>query len=234
MSAAPQPRTSPETDAAPDGPGDAPRAAPQAPATPSARRSRAAGRSLAVALLLGAAGAALALVASGRVWAKATAVVAQGTLPQTADGADVTGVPGALAVVGLAALVAVFAVRRVGRVVVAALLALSGAGVVATAARGAFDVSALRAKAATATGITGAAVHHVTHTPWPWVAALGGLLLLGAGLLALGYGRRWPAMSGRYERAGAAPRPARPAASSGPERPEDLWKSLDRGEDPTR
>jgi uncharacterized membrane protein (TIGR02234 family) len=53
-----------------------------------------------------------------------------------------------------------------------------------------------------------------------------------AGLLALRYGRLWPGMSGRYER-GGAPRPQRRPAPVDPDRPEDLWKALDRGEDPT-
>lgn len=38
-------------------------------------------------------------------------------------------------------------------------------------------------------------------------------------------------MSGRYERDGTPrPRKARPVD---PDRPEDIWKALDRGEDPT-
>lgn len=47
-------------------------------------------------------------------------------------------------------------------------------------------------------------------------------------------------MSGRYERDGTprAPRTPRPAKATAPavdpDRPEDIWKALDRGEDPTR
>ncbi|GGX04027.1 membrane protein [Streptomyces noursei] len=217
VSAVPQPRTDTE------------------PAPTPARPARSAKRSLALALLLGAAGAGLALLASGRIWARGTAVLAQGELPRTVTGADVTGVPGALAVVGLAALVAVFAVRRIGRIMVAALLALSGLGVIAAAALGNADTSALREKAADAVGLAGADVHHVTHTVWPWAAAAGGLLLLLAGVLALVFGRSWPAMSGRYERtAGGARGPRRAPAAPDLERPEEIWKSLDRGEDPTR
>ncbi len=217
VSAAPQPLTDTE------------------PSQSPARPARSAKRSLAPALLLGAAGASLALLAAGRTWARGTAVLAQGELPRTVTGADVTGVPGALAVVGLAALVAVFAVRRVGRIVVAALLALSGLGVTAAAALGYGDTSALREKAADAVGLAGADVHHVTHTVWPWVAAAGGVLLLLAGVLALVYGRSWPAMSGRYERTpGGARGPRRAPAAPDLERPEEIWKSLDRGEDPTR
>jgi uncharacterized membrane protein (TIGR02234 family) len=140
-------------------------------------------------------------------------------------------VPAALAVVGLAALVAVFAVRRSGRVLVSALLALSGAGTIAAALLGAQDSAALDDKAAEASGDTAATVDALGHTGWPYVAAVGGALILLAGLLALRHGRRWPAMSGRYERDGT-PRPRR-ARPVDPDRPEDMWKALDRGEDPT-
>ncbi|MBL1097085.1 TIGR02234 family membrane protein [Streptomyces coffeae] len=209
---------------------------PRAENEPSASAARGRRISLAVALLAGALGAALVLLATSRTWAEGTASVAQGTLPQRANGDDITGLPGALAVVGLAALVAVFAVRRVGRVVVSGLLTLTGAGIVVASALGASDKAALREKASKATGLTDSAIHDVAYTPWPWVALAGGVLLMLAGLLALGYGRHWPAMSGRYERSGAEGRArvrrgARPAAD--PDRPEELWKALDRGEDPT-
>ncbi|MFD9816391.1 TIGR02234 family membrane protein [Streptomyces sp. NPDC059080] len=208
---------------------------PAATAPAPSARPRSARRSLAAALLLGAAGSALALLASGRVWSRGTAALAQGDLPRTVTGSDVTGVPTALAVVGLAALVAVFAVRRAGRYAVAALLALSGAGAAVAAAAGYGDTSALREQAATAVGLSGTDVHHVTHSAWPWVSVAGGVLLLAAGLLALRFGRHWPAMSGRYERTpGGARAPRRAAAAVDPDRPEELWKSLDRGEDPTR
>ncbi|MFF0104356.1 TIGR02234 family membrane protein [Streptomyces hirsutus] len=202
------------------------------PRSEAAGSARAGRLSLAVALLCGALGAAVALLATRQQWSRGTATVAGGSFPLTANGSDVTGVPAALAVVGLAALVAVFAVRRAGRFAVAALLALAGAGTVAAALLGASDSSALDDKAAEVSGDTSAAVEALSHTAWPYVAAVGGLLLLLAGVLALRYGRLWPAMSGRYERAGA-PRPRRTAAAGDPDRPEDLWKALDRGEDPT-
>ncbi len=202
---------------------------PRSQASGSARAGR---RSLAAALLCGALGAAVALLATRQQWAEGTATVAGGAFPLTATGSDVTGVPAALAIVGLASLVAVFAVRRGGRVIVAALLALSGAGTVAAAVLGASDSSALDEKAAEASGDTSASVAALSHTAWPYVAAVGGVLLLLAGLLALRYGRLWPAMSGRYERDGT-PRPRRKAPAVDPDRPEDLWKALDRGEDPT-
>ncbi|MGX1407985.1 putative membrane protein (TIGR02234 family) [Streptomyces ambofaciens] len=114
----------------------------------------------------------------------------------------------------------------------AALLALSGAGTVAAALVGASDSSALDDQAAKAAGDTSATVDALSHTAWPYVAAVGGALLLLAGLLALRYGRQWPAMSGRYERDGTPRRSRRPQTVD-PDRPEDLWKAIDRGEDPT-
>lgn len=189
-------------------------------------------RSLAAALFLGAVGAAVVLLASGRPWAEGTVAVGGGTVSLDAEGGDITGVPTALAIVGLAALVAVFAVRRAGRFLVSLLLTLSGAGAVAAAFLGASDSAALDEKAAGTTGDAAARVEALTHTAWPYVTAAGALLILLAGLLALRYGSGWPAMSGRYERDGSPrARGARPVAD--PDRPEDLWKALDRGEDPT-
>lgn len=202
----------------------------RAAAAPDAAGSR---RSLAAGLLLGAAGATVVLLASGQTWAEGEAAVGGGTLPLSVDGQDVTGLPAALAVVGLAALVAVFAVRGGGRMIVAGLLALSGLGAGLSAYLGASDSVALDEKAAQTTGDAGSTIDALSHTAWPYVTALGGLLILLAGLLALRYGRRWPTMSGRYERDGT-PRPRRKApAAPDPDRPEDLWKALDRGEDPT-
>ncbi len=184
-----------------------------------------------MALLCGALGAAVTLLATRQRWSEGTATVAGGAFPLTVKGSDVTGVPAALAIVGLAALVAVFAVRGAGRVAVAALLTLSGAGIAAAALAGASDASALDEKAAQATGDTAATVAALGHTGWPYVAVAGGVLILLAGLLALRYGKGWPAMSGRYER--GADRPRRKARPVDPERPEEIWKALDRGEDPT-
>ncbi|MFF8968020.1 TIGR02234 family membrane protein [Streptomyces sp. NPDC014995] len=202
------------------------------PRSEAADPARSGRRSLALALLCGALGAAVALLSTRQRWSEGTATVAGGAFPLTAKGSDVTGVPAALAIVGLAALVAVFAVRRAGRLAVSALLALSGAGIIAAALFGASDSSALDEKAAQASGDTSATVASLTHTAWPYAAAVGGALILLAGLLALRYGRLWPGMSGRYER-GGTPQPRRRPRPVDPDRPEDMWKALDRGEDPT-
>ncbi|WP_030772174.1 TIGR02234 family membrane protein [Streptomyces sp. NRRL F-2664] len=195
---------------------------------PDSRSSR---RSVAAALLLGALGATVVLLASGRVWARGTAAIGSDSLQLSADGRAVTGLPAALAIVGLAALVAVFAVRGRSRLLVSALLALSGLGAALSALFGSDGRSALDAQAARTTADSAAHVAGLTQTTWPYVTAAGAVLILAAGLLALRFGRGWPSMGGRYERDGG-PRP-RAAAAVDPDRPEDLWKALDRGEDPT-
>ncbi|MEV7054668.1 TIGR02234 family membrane protein [Streptomyces microflavus] len=235
----PQPRArTAASGAAPDAlSGSAPDATPGSVSdVPSGSASDSTGsrRSLAAGLLLGAVGATVVLLASGQVWAEGRAATGGGALPLTADGQDVTGAPAALAIVGLAALVAVFAVRGAGRRVVAALLALSGLGAALSAWAGASDSTALDEEAARTTGDAAATIDALTHTAWPYVTAAGGLLILLAGVLALRFGSRWPTMSGRYERDGT-PRPRKaPRAAPDPDRPEELWKALDRGEDPTR
>lgn len=195
---------------------------------PLERRSRAPRRALGLALLSGAAGATVVLIAAGQTWGEGTATAVGSEIPVTADGGTVSGLPSALALVGLASLVAVFAVRGMGRLLVSSALALSGTGAIGAALLGSGDTAALRESAAEVTGLADAAVTSVSHSGWPWVSSLGGLLLLCAGLLALSYGPHWPAMSGRYER---GERRARRAVN--PDRPEDLWQALDRGEDPT-
>ncbi|WP_156723963.1 TIGR02234 family membrane protein [Streptomyces apocyni] len=202
------------------------------PTTQPPARERGGRRSLAAALLLGAVGATVVLLSTRQTWSEGAAATAGGALDVIAKGSDVTGAPAALAIVGLAALVAVFAVRRAGRYLVSGLLALSGAGIMAAALNGAGDSAALDEQAATTTGDAGATAAGIAHTAWPYVAAGGGLLILCAGVLALWFGARWPAMSGRYERGGAAAAKRR-AKAPDPDRPEDLWKALDRGEDPT-
>lgn len=245
VTAVPQPRPAEEsattatapvpTGTAPDPTAPAPEPAADPVVTGPPARTRAAGRrSLALALLLGVAGAALTLLAAGKTWAHGTAKYAEGSVALTVSGSEITGVPGALALVGLAALVAVFAVRGIGRAVVSGLLVLCGAGIV-TAALTDGPGSALATAATAATTLASTTVVGESSTTWPWAAAAGGALLLAAGMLAVLRGRHWPGMSNRYDRDGATGLPSRKAQrpAPDPERPEELWKALDRGEDPT-
>ncbi|WP_245984067.1 TIGR02234 family membrane protein [Streptomyces tateyamensis] len=197
--------------------------APRAESAPAARSG--ARRGLALMLLLTVVGAVLVLVAVGRTWARGTAA---GGLAVAASGSQISGLPGALALVGLASAVAVFAVRGAGRQLVGVLVVAAGLGAAAGAALGAGDSSTVDALAASRLALTGTVAEQVSHTLWPYVAVLGGLLLAAAGALTLLRGRDWPAMGARYE----APT-AKAAAKSGANTPADLWKALDRGEDPT-
>ncbi|MFF7988701.1 TIGR02234 family membrane protein [Kitasatospora xanthocidica] len=189
----------------------------QTPAPASSGR-----RTLGVMLLLTVLSAVLVLTAAGRTWAEGRA----GTLGVSVTGGRISEVPGGLALVGLAAAVAVFAVRGAGRLAVGALTLLAGIGVAVASAAGAGDTAALDAEASRKLALTGSAATGVAHSGWPWVALVGGVLLALAGLLTLRYGRRWPAMGSRYE----APTRKAPARA---DTPGDLWKALDRGEDPT-
>ncbi|MFG2842943.1 TIGR02234 family membrane protein [Kitasatospora sp. NPDC048296] len=191
--------------------------APAAPATSTAGR-----RTLGVMLLLTVLGAVLVLTAAGRDWAEGRA----GTLDVSVTGGKISELPGGLALVGLAAAVAVFAVRGVGRLAVGALTLLAGLGAAAASVAGASDTAALDSAASGKLALAGSTATEVSHSAWPWVALAGGLLLALAGLVTLRYGRGWPAMGSRYE----APTRKAPVKA---DTPGDLWKALDRGEDPT-
>lgn len=198
---------------------------PRSEASGPARSGR---RSLALALLFGALGAVVALLASRQGWSEGTATVAGGDFPLSAKGGDVTGVPASLAIVGLAALVAVFAVRRAGRFLVAGLLALSGAGTVVSALLGASDTSALDEKAAQASGDSGATVDAMTHTAWPYVAAAGACCCSSPGSSRCGTGgsgRPCPGATSATARPALA-RPGPRPTPSGPRRSGRRWTGV--------
>ena len=176
---------------------------------------------LAVALCL--LGSALVLVALSRAWVSfSTAAVAP--LPgRTFTQVGTALAPGArpLALVGLAGVAALPATRRLGRVLVGALIAAAGAGVLAVVARAIGDPAAALSRAP----LTDAHVSGpLSFGSWPYVALLGGVLLLSAGALVILRGRAWVAMSARYDA------PDDKATSREP----SLWESLDQGEDPTK
>ncbi|MFD8598217.1 TIGR02234 family membrane protein [Kitasatospora sp. NPDC059646] len=180
-------------------------------------------------LLLTALGAVLVLTAVGRTWAEGVAPgTAGGRIAVHATGSRLTGLPTGMALAALAAAVAVFAVRGRARLLVGLLTVLAGAGTVAGALLGRADTGTMNAVAAGQLGLTSAHAEEITRTGWPWVALAGGLLLLAAGALTVRFGRNWPAMGSRYD-APTARRQAGPAGHT----PADLWKALDRGEDPT-
>ncbi|MEV0399184.1 Trp biosynthesis-associated membrane protein [Actinoallomurus sp. NPDC050550] len=184
-------------------------------------------RELAAAALLGAVGAGLAAGFTGRTWATVTVRGGMNLMPslQPLTGRSLSGGVAALGLAGLAGIAALLATRGWARTAVGVLL--TGFGVLIAvlsplAVRHAHVISAA-ANRTNLTRLTGDVTVHVNG--W-WIAALaGGVLLAAAGLLTVVRGRRWPGMSARYDRPGTAPRPGDDPAS--------LWKSLDRGDDPT-
>lgn len=184
------------------------------------------GRELRLAVLLVLLGAALVLLAGARDWVAAV-VPAAPPLPArrlARTGGELAAGLRPLGLLGLAGVAALAGTRARGRLAVGAVLLAAGVGAVAA------TLAVLGRGAADAVPQAGG------FTSWPYAALLGGVLLGLGGLLVLVRGRRWAALSTRYdapaarEGAGAAP----PAASAPPARPEvAAWDALDRGEDPT-
>jgi uncharacterized membrane protein (TIGR02234 family) len=199
-------------------------------------------REFATAALLCAAGAGSAVVAGGRVWATVRAPDAITPLSQHMTGRELTAVALALGWAGLAGLAALFATRGTARAAIGGLLALFGAGIAYASVTAVRNAHVLRVAGdkSPMLRLNGDAV--VQPAAW-WIVSLsGGVLLAAAGVMILVRGGRWPGMSARYETAGAAKAGAgtvagRPAAggTTGPKAGDasTLWKSLDRGEDPT-
>jgi uncharacterized membrane protein (TIGR02234 family) len=183
------------------------------------------------ALLAGAVGAGLILLAMRAQWAQAVFTPQK---PLTAEvvsvsGNDLVPLAEALALAALAGLVAVIATRGIARRAVGALLALFGAGAgaaVLTTVTDATVVSVAAGKVAspesaalsgTAAGSTtsgasgnGALVlsnsagHAImSGTPWQAAVIVGALLIFAAGLATALRGQDWPVMSARYDAPGA-------------------------------
>jgi uncharacterized membrane protein (TIGR02234 family) len=191
-------------------------------------------------LLLGAAGAGLALLAVRQGWARAVYTEPKPLPSQsiTVTGQDMVPAASALALAGLACLAAIIATRGPLRRIAGLVLALCGAGAV-VAASGSLSaariISAASSKvsssASVASGgsgsttggassgssagavVTGDSSTHTMLLGVPWRAALfaGAAAIIVAGLLTIWRGNRWPVMSGRYER--------QPSPGAGPARP---------------
>jgi len=179
-------------------------------------------RELGAALLTCSGGAALALFAAGRVWARATVAESTAGLPVELTGRELAPAVASLALVGLVGALALLATRSAGRRVAGALLVLTGLGLAVAAAAGAGRADqALAREAGAAVGTHEAATSPPQLTGWPWLAGSGGLVLAAVGGLAVAHGPRWPGLSARYE------------APSAAQEPDGMWQALDRGEDPT-
>lgn len=165
--------------------------------------------------------AALLLFATGRTWLTVR-LTAPGLPAVVREGTGRTVAPGsfAFALAGLAGSFGVLATRRVLRVVVAVIVAACGIGGAVTAWLGAHAATGLLGPSERVRG----SVMHVEHTAWPWVAVAAAVVLAACGVVAAVRGRSWPGMGAKYD----APRQARRREAE-----PDMWRALDRGEDPT-
>jgi uncharacterized membrane protein (TIGR02234 family) len=189
------------------------------------------------ALLAGAVGAGLVLLALREQWAQAVFTPQK---PLTAEvvsvsGNDLVPLAGALALAALAGLIAVIATKGVVRRAVGVLLALFGAGAGAAVLTTVTDATVLSVAAGkvaspesaalsgaagsttSGTSSSGALVlsnsagHAImTGAPWHVAVIIGALLIFAAGLATAMRGQDWPVMSARYDAPGA-----REAAAAG-------------------
>ena len=179
-------------------------------------------RGLVVAVLLCLAGAALVLLATSLPWLSYGVAPGTGFPTRTNDVTGATLAPGtrALALLGLAGVAALAATRDWGRLAVGAVVALAGAGICVVLIQVLADpAAAVLERSPGDVAVTS----RLALGGWPYVALLGGLLLLAAGLLTVVRGRSWSALGARYD---APTEPKPPSEAS-------LWDALDRGEDPT-
>jgi len=229
----------------------------------AASRRESSRREYGLALLAGAAGAGLILLAVRQRWAEAVFTAPKPLTPQVVgvSGADLVPLAGALAVAALAGLAAVIATRGVLRRAAGVLLAAFGAGagaaVTATVTPASVvSVAASRVGSPGSAAISGAAgsttsgssgdaaiveagsAGHAVMRGTAWQAAVlaGALLVFLAGLATVLRGRRWPVMSARYDlpgRRGGGAPPVRPGRPGRPGDSASMWESLSGGEDPT-
>ncbi len=193
----------------------------------------------ALALLTDLAGAAVTLLVSTRTWQ----TIATARPRPLADavlhvsGRTLNSASTALGLVALAGVVAVLATRGFARRAVGVVLALAGAGAIWTSVDGLHRISLTRARALLESKRAGLNLYSSIHTSldgqWAVLSAVGGALVLGAGLLIAVAGHRWVAMSTKYD----APTTRRPSgedeATAKARAEASLWSALDSGDDPT-
>jgi uncharacterized membrane protein (TIGR02234 family) len=199
-------------------------------------------REYGLALLAGAAGAAIILLAVRQRWAQAVFTPPKPLTPQVVNvsGADLVPLAGALALAALAGLAAVFATRGALRRAAGVLVALFGAGagaaiMTSVSAATVINVAASKVASPESAAISGAAGSttsgragggalvvsgstaqaFITGTPWHAAVLIGALLVFVAGLATVLRGPDWPVMSARYDAPGARAAGAKPDAPAG-------------------
>lgn len=183
------------------------------------------GRGYLLTLLLGLAASGAVAVGVTRTWVRAEGTVeGMPRLVAEVPGSDVSSLVGALGLACLAAFGAVVATRGWVRVVVGGLVvAAMGTVVVLTVWAG--DSTALATEALAAKGWAGGAVDTQT-VGWRWLVAFAAAIGAVCGAVVTRFGRDWTTMGERYD----APTEQR---RSDPTSEADVWKAIDRGDDPT-
>ncbi|MGN6412832.1 Trp biosynthesis-associated membrane protein [Flexivirga sp.] len=175
-------------------------------------------------LLTGALAVILLVAANTRTWVNGsvTDAVLQGA-HTAASGSKASPALLAAALVGAAAVLATLTTGRVARWIAAVITLIAGVvAVVAVVVVVRDPVKAISDVATTMTGHTGDRQVTADLTVWPWIALLGGVLLVLTGALAIIGARSWAGLSSRYD----APTAAKATRRSD-------WDMLSEGEDPT-
>jgi uncharacterized membrane protein (TIGR02234 family) len=185
-------------------------------------------------MLLGLAGAVLALATSTRTWINVQPEVGSVKIPLIeVAGSDAAAAVAALAVVALAGSLAAMIAGKAARWIIAAILLLVGGGIIASAVSVLADpVLAAATKVGEATGLNASGGDYDV-TFWPWAAALAGAVLVANAVLLAVSGRHWTG-SRKYARDAAATASG-PAAAAQDGQIDEIsgWDSLSRGDDPT-
>jgi uncharacterized membrane protein (TIGR02234 family) len=180
----------------------------------------------------------LLLASLARVWVSVSyeesVTIAQ--LTRDLTGSELAPGAQAAAYVALAGVAAIVAVRGWWRVLVGVLVA--GAGVAAVAALlplasgGEVRDRFLHHFGDCANGGCGISgpLPSFHAASWLWVAVLGAVLVILAGVMTVMRGRRWPGLSSRYDR---QPETDPVPVPEGPVTDKGAWDALDRGDDPT-
>jgi uncharacterized membrane protein (TIGR02234 family) len=220
-------------------------------------------REYGLALLAGAVGAGVVIIAVRQRWAQAVFTPPKPLTPQVVDvsGNDLVPLAGALALAALAGLAAVIATRGTLRRIAGVLLALFGAGagaavMVSVTAATVVSVAASKVASPESAAVSGAAGSTtsgstsggslvvsgsagqaiMTGTPWHAAVLVGAFLIFLAGLATALNGPDWPVMSARYDAPGTRGAGGAGAGAPSGSRPRDaatMWESLNEGEDPT-
>jgi uncharacterized membrane protein (TIGR02234 family) len=174
----------------------------------------------------------LALFAVTRSWATATVRTPGVPIDRVqSSGADAAPVLVALAIVVIAAALAVVAsggwLRQLVGLVIASVAACAAVRALSVDIAG-----APMARAVLDSPANLGSVHLVPRvSAWPVVAGIAFVIAAVLGLLVVLFGRQWPRMGSRYDRASATA--AAPTAQPADLDDADVWRALDDGRDPT-